>query len=162
MSDKKSDSLRQIIMYALLGCVASVVELAVFALCNYLLFSDLKSVDFSWGMFAYTADNGGLCYFLALAVSFIAAQTVNFILQRKKTFAADNNPVVSAVLFAVMMLGIFLLQLWLPCVLRASLSAFVGADTAELLLKILCMFLGFVITYPLNKYVIMRKKSTRK
>lgn len=147
----------QAVMYALLGCVASAVELASFALFNYILFSPYKTTPFHWWLFDYGNENGGLCYFLSLAVSFALAQAVNFVLQRKATFKSNNDPLRSAVLFALMMTGIFVLQLWLPTVLRARFAARMGADCAELTIKLLSMFLGFVITYPLNKYVVMRR-----
>ncbi len=157
---EKNPSLFQVVSYALLGCVASAVELGVFSLCNYFIFGAYKQTSFVWLVFRYDEANGGLCFFLSLAVSFIIAQAVNFIIQRKITFEANNSGAASAIMFAVMMLGIFLLQLWLPTLLRAPFTASMSADTAELLIKLLCMFLGFVISYPLNKYVIMRKKPT--
>jgi putative flippase GtrA len=159
---EKNPNAFQVISYALLGCVASVVELGVFSLSNYLLSGAYKSVPFVWWLFRYDETNGGLCFFLSLAVSFVLAQLVNFIIQRKVTFEANNNGAASAVMFTIMMLGVFLLQLWLPSVLRAPFSTAMSEGTAELLIKLLCMFLGFVITYPLNKYVVMRKDKGEK
>ncbi len=155
---KNKPGVYQAIKYALLGLVASAVELASFSLFNYLVFGALKERSFSWFIFSYTADNGGLCYFLSLSVSFVLAQSVNFIIQRKITFHADNNAAKSAVMFWIMMLGVFILQMWLPCVLRSPFASIMNESSAELVIKLLCMFIGFVITYPLNKYVIMRKK----
>ncbi len=159
---EKNPNLFQVISYALLGCVASAVELAVFSLCNYLIFGTYKQTPFVWLIFRYDEASGGLCFFLSLAVSFVIAQLVNFIVQRKVTFEANNSGAASAIMFTVMMVGIFLLQLWLPTILRAPFSASMSGDTAELLIKLLCMFIGFVISFPLNKYVIMRRKPEKK
>ncbi len=149
----------QAIKYALMGLIASVVEIVSFSLFNYLIFVGLKAKTFSWFIFTYTPSNGGLCYFLSLALSFIAAQSVNFVVQRKITFHADNNTAKSAIMFWIMMLAVFVLQMWLPGILRESFASAMGENTAEIVIKIICMFLGFVITYPLNKYIIMKKKK---
>ena len=96
--------------------------------------------------------------FGAFAASFAVSQTFNFFLQRKTTFQANNNALISAIFYVIMVVGVYFLQLFLPTLLRAPLAALIGATFADLAMKLINMSVSMLIQFPLNKYVIMRKR----
>ena len=109
-------------------------------------------------MLDYSIENGGLRTFLAFSLSFIIAQIFNFFVQRKATFKADNKVLNSALMYIVMILIIFLLQLWLPTMIRIPLSRLTGQNWADFIIKNMMMTLAFVIQFPINKWIIMKKQ----
>ena len=155
----RHEGLFQLLSFALLGLVASAVELLCFALFRRVVFAGLSSVDFAWWIFRYSAANGGLGFFLAVALSFLCGQIVNFFIQRKYTFEATNSLARSAALYAATVAAMWLLQMWLPTVIRAPIAAALGEDAGDLAVKLLCMFAGLIIAFPMNKFVIMKKES---
>ena len=157
---EKHAALWQFIKYALLSGLATVVEVIVFALLNFWIFRPLKSVDFVWWILNYNAaTGGGLGGFYATAVSYIAAQVFNFIVQRKHTFGSTNNVAFSAVMYTAMVIAVWFFQIYMGAVLMNALSPLIGNTWGDLLSKCLCMTMSFAIQYPMNKFVIMRKQK---
>ncbi len=146
----------QFIKFALLGLVASAVELAVFALCNFWLFRPLAVRPFSWWLIDYSVPNGGLCAFWAFVISYAAGQITNFLVQRKYTFHARSNPALSALLYVLAILAVYAFTLWLPTVTRAPFTALLGETAGDFAVKIVNMFSSMLILYPINKYVVMK------
>jgi len=113
-------------------------------------------------LFDYSVANGGLCAFLAFALSFVIAQIFNFIVQRKATFHANNKVLYSALMYIVMILVIFFFQMWLPTLLHAPISNLVGDNWADMIIKNMMMTLAFIIQFPVNKWVIMKNSKQLK
>lgn len=153
---REHEALWQFIQFALLGLVATLVELAVFAVLNFWVFAPLKTRPFSWWLIDYSVDNGGLCAFWSFVISYAAGQTVNFIIQRKYTFRAQSNPARSALLYALAILLLYAFTLWLPTVLRAPLTALLGENLGDMAVKLCNMFASMLILFPINKFIIMR------
>ena len=149
----------QFIIYTLVSLVTTVVELTFFSLFNYILFTSLSDQAFSFGFINYTVQNGGLTIFLSISLSFVIAQIFNFIVQRKKTFEANNHVLYSAILYAIMILIIFILQMWLPTIIHEPLTQFMSSGLADFIAKNMMMTLAFIIQFPINKWVIMRNIS---
>ncbi|MBU1094337.1 MAG: GtrA family protein [Firmicutes bacterium] len=147
----------EFIKYTSVSLLTSLVEISVFALFNYWIFSSLSQIEIQIWLLDYSLANGGLCSFLAFSLSFIIAQIFNFIVQRKATFKANNRVLSSAIMYGIMILIIFLLQLWIPTLIHVPISNLVGNDWADLIIKNMMMFLAFIIQYPMNKWVIMKK-----
>ncbi|MCR4675923.1 MAG: hypothetical protein K5634_01680 [Sphaerochaetaceae bacterium] len=154
--EEKYPSFYQFAKFLILGLVASVVEFIVFGLCNYLIFKPLSGKPFTWFIFTYTPANGGLCAFLSMAFSYAAAQITNFIIQRKYTFKATNNPALSAVLFAIMVIGTYIFVMWLPSVIGEPVYKALGAEIGAIVVKMICQTASALIQFPLNKFVVMR------
>jgi len=148
----------QFLLFMLMSGITTLVDLGTFALFNFWLLRPYSATPFLWGPFRYGVESGGLTAFGAFAVSFAVSQTFNFFLQRKTTFKANNNAVVSAVLYAIMVVGVYFLQLLLPTLLRAPLAVLIGATLADLGMKLINMTASMLIQFPLNKYVIMRNR----
>ncbi len=152
----------EFVSYALLGLLASAAELAVFALCNYWLFNAWKETDFHWWILNYEAGTGGgLGGFLATAVSYLVGQAVNFVIQRRTTFRANNDPVKSGVLFAVFITLLWFFQVYMNGVLMRAFEPPLGENLGDFLAKLLTMFLCFLVSFPVNKFVIMRRTEKK-
>ena len=150
----------QFLLFMLMSGITTLVDLGTFSLFNFWLLRPYSATPFIWGPFCYAVESGGLTAFGAFAVSFAVSQTFNFFLQRKTTFKANNNAVVSAILYAIMVIGVYFVQLYLPTLLRAPLVALIGVTCGDLAMKLLNMTVSMLIQFPLNKYVIMRNRSS--
>jgi putative flippase GtrA len=116
------------------------------------------------GGFSITTPNttGGLGSMISFFISTTLAQIVAFITNRKKTFYANNNIVFSAIVYTLMMATFICLQTWSGPILQQKFDAVIHDQNVSLLLaKLLWMFMSFLIYFPMNKYIIMRKKPER-
>jgi putative flippase GtrA len=138
--------------------VATAVDLGSFALFNFWVFRAYAQQPFTFWLVDYSVANGGLCAFLAFALSFALSQTVNFFVQRKATFKANNNPLLSGIMYAVMVVAVYALQLYLPTLIRVPIISRIGETWGDLLLKMINMTVSMLIQFPMLKFVIMRKK----
>ncbi len=150
----------QFILFFLMSLVTTVVDLGTFSLLNYVVFVSLKTQAFQWFLFDYSILNGGLCAFLSFAISFMISQTFNFFIQRKVTFGANNRVAYSAIMYAIMVIGVFFFQLWIPTLVRDPLVSMVGENWADFIIKNMNMTVSFLIQFPMNKWVIMRHKKS--
>ena len=150
----------QFLLFMLMSGITTLVDLGTFSLFNFWLLRPYSTTPFVWGPFCYEVESGGLTAFGAFAISFAVSQTFNFFLQRKTTFKANNNAVISAILYAIMVIGVYFVQLFLPTLLRAPLVALIGVTLGDLAMKLLNMTVSMLIQFPLNKYVIMRNRSS--
>ena len=158
----KHAGLYQFISYALLGLVASAVEVCVFALLNYWVLRAWKEVDFHWWILNYNAQTGGgLGGFLAGVLSYLVGQIVNFFIQRKATFRANNNPVGSAAMYLVFICLLWFFQVYMIGLLMRVFEPVMGAGLGDILADLLSMTMGFTISFPINKFVIMRRRGGR-
>jgi putative flippase GtrA len=157
---KKNQTLWEFIKFTMMSLVTTIVDMGVFALLNYWLFVGYKDTSFNWWLFNYRVENGGLTAFLSLLVSFAISQTVNFILQRKVTFGATNNKVYSAIMYAIMVIAVYFFILWLPTLFIEPLYAAIGENWGGIITKMVSMNISFLIQFPMNKWVIMKKKKT--
>lgn len=155
---EKHSGLWQFVLFMLMSGVTTLVDLGTFALFNFWLLAPYREQAFFWGPFRYSLASGGLTAFGSFAASFAVSQTFNFFLQRKTTFKANNNVASSAVMYAIMVIGVYFLQLFLPTLLRAPLAALFGNTLADLAMKLINMTASMLIQFPMNKYVIMRNK----
>jgi len=155
---KKKESLAQFIKFTLVSLMTTVVELISFSIVNYFIFSSLALIPFKLWLIDYSVANGGLRTFLAFGISYIIAQGFNFTVQRKVTFQANNKVLHSFFLYILMIFGIFVIQLWLPTILRSPISKVIGENWADFLIKNMMMTLAFLIQFPLNRWFIMKKK----
>jgi len=153
-------TLWQFIKFTFLSLITTVVDLGTFSLFNYLIFTRLADVPFAWWLLDYGVEDGGLCAFLSFSLSFVVSQTFNFFLQRKVTFGATGNLLKSGILYAVMVLAVFALGVWIPTLIRSPLALLVGTAWADFLVKNVNMTLSFAIQFPMNKWVIMREQKT--
>jgi len=158
----KHKTLWQFVMFTLMSCITTVVDLGSFALFNYLVFTSLNTQPFFWWIINYSIEDGGLGAFLAFGLSFAISQTFNFFLQRKTTFKANNNALYSGIMYAVMVIGVYFLQLWIPSLILAGIAAAVGAKWSAMVVKFINMTISMLIQFPMNKWVIMRNNGGKR
>ena len=148
------------IKFTFTGASTSVLELAVFWVLQYVVFKSLNEVP--------VTDNAVLSflgieykgymysYFISAVIGYAAA----YIMNRKLTFKADANPILSTVLYAIMVICTITFNTWLGSFL-GTLIKNSGHDSVfiVLLTKLIVMTVPTLWTYPLNRFVIHRKKK---
>ena len=152
-------TLWQFVMFTLMSSITTVVDFGSFALFNYWVFTSLKEQPFTWSVINYSIEDGGLGAFLAFGLSFAISQTFNFFLQRKTTFKANNNALYSGIMYSVMVIGVYFLQLWIPSLILAGIAAVIGANLGAMVVKFINMTISMLIQFPMNKWVIMRNND---
>ncbi len=155
---KKHQTLEQIIKFLLVGCLTGILDLIIYSLCYYIFFKHLRNVNFNFWIIRYSINQGGKCAFLSFALSFSISQIFNFFMQRKATFKANNNPITSGILYALMILGTYFFCLWFPTVISLFIYSKVGVNIGAIIVKLLCQTACTIIQFPLNKFIIMKQK----
>ena len=132
------------IKFTFTGASTSVLELAVFWLLQYVIFKSLNEVPVTDNQvlsFLGIEYKGYMySYFISAVIGYAAAYVMN----RKLTFKADANPVLSTILYTI-----------------GTLIKNSGHDSVfiVLLTKLIVMTVPTLWTYPLNRFVIHRKKK---
>lgn len=148
------------IKFTFTGASTSVLELAVFWVLQYVVFKSFNEVP--------VTDNAVLSflgieykgymysYFISAVIGYAAA----YIMNRKLTFKADANPILSTVLYAIMVICTITFNTWFGSFL-GTLIKNSGHDSVfiVLLTKLIVMTVLTLWTYPLNRFVIHRKKK---
>ena len=150
----------QIVKFTLISLIAFIAEFASMYALQYGLLDLYGNVTFKWFVFKYTPEkNFGLAGFIAMLVSKCIAEIISFIINRKKTFSANNNVVFSAIMYVITVISIIILSTWLAGddALGGVLGAAVGADLGNTISKLLGSLLSWVIVFLMDKFVIMRK-----
>lgn len=120
-----------------------------------LLFKGLATTSFNWWIFNYSVKQGGLGGFVSFLVAYIAAQIVNFFVQRKVVFGASVQirKVIVWYVLTVTVAGI--ISVWLPPFVISELTPFIGGWSATVA-NIVNIVIQVVINYPMMKFVIMK------
>ncbi|MCH4170322.1 MAG: hypothetical protein LKF36_03740 [Lactobacillus sp.] len=149
-------SMYEFILFNIMGNVATVTNFIVLWLGTGLLFKGLSSISLHWFIFNYGLAQGGLGGFLSFLLAYMAAQIVNFIVQRKVVFGADVEigKVMPWYIGTVIFVG--LLSIWLPPYVIALVSPFAGSF-APTLANVFNICLQVAINYPMMKFKIMKK-----
>ena len=141
------------IKFTFTGASTSVLELAVFWVLQYVVFKSLNEVP--------VTDNAVLSflgieykgymysYFISAVIGYAAA----YIMNRKLTFKADANPILSTVLYAIMVICTITFNTWFGSFL-GTLIKNSGHDSVfiVLLTKLIVMTVPTLWTYPLNRF----------
>ncbi len=157
----KHKTVWQFIKYTLFSLIAGVSETATFLLLNYILPAKGINSTVNWFIFSYPMQAGGLGALIAFLVSSVIGQTISFITNFNNTFATTNNIFISAIGFAVMAIFIIVvIQTYIGGILKTALCKVIENNaTAGVIAKIICQVSGFLLAFPINKFVIMRHKK---
>lgn len=148
------------IKFTFTGASTSILQVLVNMFCLYVVFKSLNgvAVENSFLLWLNIGDqlDAVYSYFISAVIGYAAA----FIMNRKMTFQADSNPILSMVLYILMVIFTILVTTWMFPFLR-GLFADAGYENAwlDLLLNIIVMTIPTVWTYPLQRFVIHRKKK---
>lgn len=157
----KHKEIWKFIKFSFTGASTSVLELGVFMLLQYIVFKSLNEVP--------VTDNAVLSflgieykgYLYSYAISATIGYAAAYIMNRKLTFKADANPVLSTIIYAVMVVCTIAFNTWFGAFLGTVIKNN-GWDNVfvEMLTKVIVMTVPTIWTYPLNRFVIHRKKKT--
>ncbi len=147
----------EFIMFNLLSNIATIVNFLVLNISNSLIFRSLSESPFSFWIFDYSIENGGLAGFLSFLMSYAIAQCVNFIVQRKLVFNANNKLHWPIVIYALTVVGVYFICLYVPSLIIAPLSQFVGNFWATNIANMANIMIQVIIIYPVLKFVVMKR-----
>ena len=101
----------------------------------------------------------GLGTMIAFLVSTTVAQIISFVVNRKKTFGSNMNLTFSVVVYFVVIVALICAQTYFAPQISYLLqnNAGMSYDLAANIAKMCFSFLNFVVLFPLEKFVIMRK-----
>lgn len=158
---QKHGEIWKFIKFSFTGASTSVLELGVFMFLQYFIFKSLNQVP--------VTDNAVLDflgieykgYMYSYAISATIGYAAAYIMNRKLTFKADANPVLSTILYVIMVVFTITFNTWFGAFLGTWVKNN-GWDNVvvEMITKVVVMTVPTVWTYPLNRFVIHRKKKT--
>ena len=148
------------IKFTFTGVSTSVLELAGFMFLQYLVFRSLNAVPVTDNPILSFLGIEYQGYLYSYAISATIGYAAAYIMNRKITFQADANPVLSTILYAVMVVCTIAFNTWFGAFL-GTLVTNSGYNNVfvEMLTKIVVMTVPTIWTYPLNRFVIHRKKK---
>lgn len=159
---EKHAEIWKFIKFTFTGASTSVLEMAVFAFLQYVIFKSLNQTP--------VTDNAVLAflgieykgYLYSYAISAIIGYAAAYVMNRKLTFKADANPVLSTIIYAVMVACTIAFNTWFGAFLGTWIKNN-GWDSVfiEMLTKLVVMTVPTLWTYPMNRFVIHRKKKTQ-
>ena len=147
----------EFIMFNLLSNIATITNFVVLNIGISLLFVSFTDTPFRFWVFDYEVESGGLGGFLAFLLSYASAQTVNFIVQRKLVFKANNKLGINIVIYVAVIIIVYLICLYVPTVLLAPLTGWVGSFWAVNMTNGVNILIQVAIIFPVLKFVVMKK-----
>lgn len=149
--------------YTIFSLASGLFEVGIFALLNYILPAKGINKPVHWFIFDYPMAAGGLGAMIAFVVSAIIGQSLKFITNFTQTFKSTNNMLISAIGFAIMAIIIVVgLNMYLGGILNTALCKVIpNSDIAGALSKAICQVAGFLLSFPVNKYVLMHNKDNK-
>jgi len=162
--DAKHPEIWKIIKWMIVGFIANIPELGVYMLCLYGFratnVTNLSIFGFMEKIIQPNEDFHIAVVIYAYMISTAVGYTVAFILNRKATFHADANLALSTFFYVLMVSMI----IYVNGVTGPFISNLVGmlnmpVNLSEGVSKFLSMMLAGVLTYPITRFVIHRKKK---
>lgn len=152
---QKYPDIYEFILFNIMSNVATITNFVMLWLGTGLLFKGLAATPFNWWIFNYSVKQGGLGGFVSFLVAYIAAQIVNFFVQRKVVFGASVQirKVIVWYVLTVTVAGI--ISVWLPPFVLSELTPVIGG-WAPTVANIVNIVIQVVINYPMMKFVIMK------
>lgn len=156
----KYQEIWKFIKFSIAGSFSSLIELIVFSLLQYVVFRSLNEVPVTDSAFLDFLGIEYKGYMYSYFISTTVGYAIAYVMNRKITFKADANPVLSTILYAIMVFGTIIFNTWFGSFL-GTLITNSGHDSVAIVLltKIVLMLVPTLWTYPLNRFVIHRKKK---
>lgn len=154
----------QFIKFIFVSLIAMIVQFALLNILRVVLqkCTGLYEQDFSWWVYKYTVEDGGLGYFIAFNASNIAAQVVAFFVNREKTFNANNNIPVTLTVYILFTVALLMFSAWLsPALYGLLLSKGVSDALSTNIATMACACVQFFLYFPVDK-ILMRNKDKDK
>lgn len=148
------------IKFTFTGASTSILEMAVYALLLYVVFKNLNSVPVTNNAVLSFLGIEYKGYMYSYFISAVIGYTASYIMNRKLTFKADSNIILSTILYIIMVVFTIAFNTWFGAFL-GTLIKNKGLDNffIVMLTKLVVMTLPTLWTYPLQRFVIHRKKK---
>lgn len=167
---KTHEELRQMVMFFLFSLLCAASQTITQFVLKYAI-GAANSEPFEWFIFKYQQEKG-LAEFIGFVCGAVIGQVMTFILNRKKTFKATNNVVIAGIMYAIIAIGIILLQTYLggvitdACKATAAKNGTATDGIVGLLITITGMAAGglsaLILSFLGNKYLVMRDWGKKK
>lgn len=156
----KHSEIWKFIKFSFTGASTSVLELCVFAILQYVVFKSLNEVAVTDNVILNFLGIEYKGYLYSYAISAIIGYAAAYVMNRKLTFKADANPVLSTIIYAIMVVCTIAFNTWFGAFLGTWIKNN-GWDSVivEMITKVIVMTVPTLWTYPLNRFVIHRKKK---
>lgn len=156
----KHKEIWKFIKFTFTGASTSILEMAVYALLQYVVFSSLQGVPVEDSPILSFLGIEYKGYLYSYLISAIIGYAAAYIMNRKLTFNSDANPLVSTILYAIMVVCTIAFNTWFGAFLGTWITNN-GWNSfwMDMLVKLIVMTLPTIWTYPLSRFVIHRRKS---
>ena len=157
---QKHSEIWKFIKFTFTGASTSVLELAVFMFLQYCVFKSLNQVPVNNNPVLAFLGIEYEGYLYSYAISAIIGYAAAYIMNRKLTFKADANPILSTIIYAIMVIFTIMFNTWFGAFLGTQITNNGwNSPLVEMLTKLVVMTVPTIWTYPLNRFVIHRKKK---
>lgn len=160
---EKYAELWKFIKFSIVGFSSTIVELGVFYLLQYVVFKNILTAPMPDNAFfkfvSFTGLADGMGYFYAYVISTTIGYIIAFILNRKTTFKADSNVLVSTILYIIMVIFTIGMTAWLGTQFQIFMANKGMQAIGDVIGKPIVAALATAWTYPLNRFVIHRHKK---
>lgn len=161
---REHPDLWEFILFNLLANCATVTNFVVMWLCTGFVFRGLDNRPFRFLVFDYsTKDSLMLCGFLSFLTATLAAQTVNYFVQKNLVFKSNTAFQTAVPKYIVMAAVLVVISAALPAY---SQKFFAGAGIPEGIIPTLAnlvnILIQVIISYPAMKFWIMPEKEKRR
>lgn len=170
---ERHTTLAQFIMFLIISNGMTVLQLILMPMFKWLFgMTPLVDTTFQWlqlspgfYMFDYPAGpipigGGGLAYFLAVQITILIAQVINFFMQRSVTFKSNSNIWWAAMWYAIAYVVITFLAALLQSFYKVPLYEFAmrtwpgaGETMADMLTMIINALVQFWVFFPIFKVI---------
>lgn len=154
-----NNAFKQLIKSFFLGGIATIVDFLIFSLCNFIIFKSLSNIPFKFGPFNYSVADGGTCTFVSTALSYLLSQVVNYFVQKKYAFDSETKKMSSFILYLTSSFITYLIILYIPGIIGEPINNILGFVIGPLVTKGISNFIGFLIQFPINKFIIFNNKQ---
>lgn len=158
---QKHAEIWKFIKFTFTGASTSVLELGVFMFLQYVVFKSLNQTPVTDNPILDFLGIEYKGYMYSYCISAIIGYAAAYIMNRKLTFKADANPILSTIIYIVMVAFTIAFNTWFGAFLGTWVKNN-GWDNVfvEMVMKVVVMTVPTFWTYPLNRFVIHRKKKT--
>lgn len=153
----------QFVKFIVVSLLAMIVQFVLLNTLNLIpAIKDLYTQPFSWWVFVYTVEAGGLGYFIVSNAANIIAQIVAFFVNKEKTFNSGANVAVALPIYIVFTIALIMFSAWLNPTLKELFIGYnLGEAAAKNIATMICSALQFFLYFPVDKILFHKKKEEK-
>lgn len=154
----------QFVKFIVVSLLAMIVQFVLLNTLNLIpAIDNLYSQPFSWWVFVYTVEAGGLGYFIVSNAANIIAQIVAFFVNKEKTFNSGANVAIALPIYIVFTIALILFSAWLnPTLKELFIGKFeLGEAAAKNIATMICSAMQFFLYFPVDKLLFHKKKEDK-